>query len=139
MGLVKETVLNGYLFEIVEEDIVLSLKSYSFENSSFVLYISNGDSVFEKEFKNYIESYNLVDKIIFLNGWNKLNSNFAVKFKKEMFDSRIQDISVDALQQANLYYFENGKIVSLLYKDKQKISMLDVKNYLESIGDVIDD
>lgn len=140
MDMLKSSALSGVLFEIADEDVFLNLKSYSLENSDFFLYISHEpESSFEESFKDYINARGLKEDIIYLNGWNKLDKDFVGQFKKEMFAVQLKNVSLKALTQSNLYYFKNGKVVSLLYDEVRDINMNDVNSYIESFGEIESD
>ncbi len=136
MNISKNSVLNGFLYEITEDDIILNLESYSIDNPSFFLYILNhNNSSFDSQFKDFIISNNLNEDIIYLNGWNKLTTKFATSFKANMFVDSLKDFPIVALKQSNIYFFENGKVVSALYDEKNNINIEDVKKYIESFGE----
>ena len=85
------------------------------------------------EFKQFIIDYSLKDNVIYLNGWNKLSSNFVKSFKSRMFSSDLNDVSIIALRQSNIYEFKNGKVVRILYKQKEKINMSDVRIFMNEV------
>ena len=135
MDKMQTSVLSGFLYEIKQEDFILNLKSYALDNPSFILYISNHrNSTFDLEFKQYVIENELIDNIIYFDGWNQLNNNFVKVFRSEFFSSNM-DINLMGLKQTNLYTYQEGNIVNVLYKNKQEIDMNDVKLYLESYGD----
>lgn len=136
MGLTKKSILSGSLYEITEESALLNLKSYAIDNPSFFLYISNHSSTaFELEFQKYIVNTDLQDNIVYLNGWNKLDTEFVKKFQNELFDSSLNNISYLYLKQSNLYFFKDGKVIDILYQERKNIVIEDVKKFIESIGE----
>lgn len=137
MGITKKTVLSGFLYEIPEEAAIINLKSYSMDNPNFFLYISNdSNSDFELLLKDYLIDSSLNDSVVYLNGWNKLDTQFINEFQKELFVDSLKGISSLALKQSNIYAFQEGKVVDVLYKEKEKIVIEDVKNFIESFGEV---
>ena len=135
MNIEKKSVLTGFLYEITDDNILDNLESYAIDNSNFFLYISNhnNSSDFDMEFKQFIIDYSLKDNVIYLNGWNKLSSNFVKSFKSRMFSSDLSDVSIIALRQSNIYEFKNGKVVRILYKQKEKINMSDVRIFMNEV------
>lgn len=135
MNIEKKSVLTGFLYEITDDNILDNLESYAIDNSNFFLYISNhnNSSDFDMEFKQFIIDYSLKDNVIYLNGWNKLSSNFVKSFKSRMFSSDLNDVSIIALRQSNIYEFKNGKVVRILYKQKEKINMTDVRDFMNEV------
>ena len=135
MNIEKKSVLTGFLYEITDDNILDNLESYAIDNSNFFLYISNhnNSSDFDMEFKQFIIDYSLKDNVIYLNGWNKLSSNFVKSFKSRMFSSDLNDVSIIALRQSNIYEFKNGKVVRILYKQKEKINMSDVRIFMNEV------
>lgn len=135
MNIEKKSVLTGFLYEITDNNILDNLESYAIDNSDFFLYISNhnNSSDFDVEFKQFIADYSLKDNVIYLNGWNKLSSNFVKNFKSRMFSSDLSDVSIIALRQSNIYEFKNGKVVRILYKQKEKINMSDVRIFMNEV------
>ena len=135
MNIEKKSVLTGFLYEISDDNILNNLESYAIDNSDFFLYISNhnNSSDFDMDFKQFIADYSLKDNVIYLNGWNKLSSNFVKSFKSRMFSSDLSDVSIIALRQSNIYEFKNGKVIRILYKQKEKINMSDVRIFMNEV------
>lgn len=135
MNIEKKSVLTGFLYEITDNNILDNLESYAIDNSNFFLYISNhnNSSDFDMEFKQFIIDYSLKDNVIYLNGWNKLSSNFVKSFKSRMFSSDLNDVSIIALRQSNIYEFKNGKVARILYNQKEKINMSDVRIFMNEV------
>ena len=135
MNIEKKSVLTGFLYEITDDNILDNLESYAIDNSNFFLYISNhnNSSDFDMEFKQFIIYYSLKDNVIYLNGWNKLSSNFVKSFKSRMFSSDLSDVSIIALRQSNIYEFKNGKVVRILYKQKERINISDVRDFMNEV------
>lgn len=135
MNIEKKSVLTGFLYEITDDNILDNLESYAIDNSNFFLYISNhnNSSDFDMEFKQFIIDYSLKDNVIYLNGWNKLSSNFVKSFKSIMFSSDLNDVSIIALRQSNIYEFKNGKVARILYNQKEKINMSDVRIFMNEV------
>lgn len=135
MNIEKKSVLTGFLYEITDDNILDNLESYAIDNSNFFLYISNhnNSSDFDMEFKQFIIDYSLKDNVIYLNGWNKLSSNFVKSFKSRMFSSDLNDVSIIALRQSNIYEFKNGKVARILYNQKEKINMSDVRIFMNGV------
>lgn len=135
MNIEKKSVLTGFLYEITDDNILNNLESYAIDNSDFFLYISNhnNSSDFDMDFKQFIADYSLKDNVIYLNGWNKLSSNFVKSFKSRMFSSDLSDVSIIALRQSNIYEFKNGKVTRILYKQKEKINMSDVRIFMNEV------
>ena len=135
MNIEKKSVLTGFLYEITDDNILDNLESYAIDNSNFFLYISNhnNSSDFDMEFKQFIIDYSLKDNVIYLNGWNKLSSNFVKSFKSRMFSSDLNDVSIIALRQSNIYEFKNGKVARILYNQKEKINMSDIRIFMNEV------
>lgn len=135
MNIEKKSVLTGFLYEITDDNILDNLESYAIDNSNFFLYISNhnNSSDFDMEFKQFIIDYSLKDNVIYLNGWNKLSSNFVKSFKSRMFSSDLNDVSIIALRQSNIYEFKNGKVARILYNQKGKINMSDIRIFMNEV------
>lgn len=135
MNIEKKSVLTGFLYEITDDNILDNLESYAIDNSNFFLYISNHNNSgdFDMEFKQFIIDYSLKDNVIYLNGWNKLSSNFVKNFKSRMFSSDLNDVSIIALRQSNIYEFKNGKVARALYNQKEKINMSDVRIFMNEV------
>lgn len=135
MNIEKKSVLTGFLYEITDDNILDNLENYAIDNSNFFLYISNhnNSSDFDMEFKQFIIDYSLKDNVIYLNGWNKLSSNFVKSFKSRMFSSDLNDVSIIALRQSNIYEFKNGKVARILYNQKEKINMSDVRIFMNGV------
>lgn len=138
MEIEKKSDLSGFVHQLPNEDTLINLKNYAIDNPNFFLYISNhnGGSSFEKDFKNYILSCNLKESIVYLNGWNKLNTKFVKNFKNDLFDYSVKNVDIFALMQSNIYEFKDGMVVNILYKNKKSINIEDAKKFIESSGDV---
>lgn len=138
--IVKHSILSGFLYEIPQQDVIENLNSYVIDNPNFFLYIANhSDEEFEIEFKDYINDNNLKEHIIYFNGWNQLDSTFVSDFKNNFVVSYFKSIDSKAYKQSNIYTYQNGKVVGMLYNKKVKINIEDVKNYIEKYGDKIYD
>ena len=138
--IVKHSILSDFLYEIPQQDVIENLSSYVIDNPNFFLYIANhSDEQFENEFKNYIIDNNLKEHIIYFNGWNQIDSEFVSDFKKNFVVSYFKSIDSKAYKQSNIYTYQNGKVVDMLYNKKVKINIEDVKNYIEKYGDKIYD
>lgn len=138
MNIGKKSPLTGFLYEISNENIIDNLENYAMDNYEFYLYISNhnGNSDFDLNFKEYITNNNMKDQIIYLNGWNKLSHDFAQRFKNRLFSTNLNSVSFASLQQSNLYKFQNGKVIAVLYEDKSNINLNDIQKFIESFGDM---
>lgn len=119
------------LYEIKEND----LKSYLVENRRIIIYTSDSlnPSIeeFEKDFRNYIVENELSKEIIYLN-LNQVSSNFYATLKERYL---IEDLKKNNIvtEQANIYLFEDGKIVEVLYKEEASISLKEVVAFLDRI------
>ena len=134
-----ENVLNGFMPEIGEKDIVLNLKSYAVDNSLFVLYISDIENEkFDKQFKDYLTNNPSPYPIIYVDS-NNLNKKIIRDLRDELSSGTTEMISEDAFLHANLFLIENGEIKSSLYENERNINIIDVDNYFKIIGGVEND
>lgn len=133
-------ILSKYVYNLNGDNFLDNLKNYSLDNNQFVLYISiDKNNEFNNEFKDYIVNNNLKEKIVYLKLYKNYNNSYLKDFKNIFFDENIKNIDLQYLNQSNLYFFENGKVVDILYKSKKSINTFDVKNYINGLGDYIND
>lgn len=138
--IVKHSILNGFLYALSQQEVIENLDSYVIDNPNFFLYIANhSDENFEKDFKNYIIDNDLKEHIIYFNGWNQLDDNFANEFINNFVDSRFKSLDLKVYKQSNIYTYQNGKVVDMLYTKRANINIEDVKKYIEKYGDEIYD
>lgn len=135
MANLKKSVLDEVLYEVTDDNVLLNIENYSIDNPVFFLYISNNTDSFEADFKEYIISNNLSKNIIYFDGFSKLNTSLVSEFKNYLFIDSLKSISTNSLKQSNLYFFKNGKVINILYKEKRSINIDDVANFIESIGE----
>ena len=136
----KGSVLSNFLHEVNNEDVLINLSNYAVDNPNFYLYIANSaDEEFEEEFRKYIIEHGLKTQIVYFNAYNKLDKKFIKEFKRKFFSSELQKIDEKSLIQSNLYTYEDGKIVDVLYENSQKINLIDVKIYMERNGEIVYD
>ena len=50
-----------------------------------------------------------------------------------MFSSDLNDVSIIALRQSNIYEFKNGKVARILYNQKEKINMSDIRIFMNEV------
>lgn len=124
------------LYEIKEED----LKSYLVENTDSVIYVSHAsdDSLitFEEDFKNYIAKNEISREIIYLN-LDKVSSTFYETLKEKYSNDYIRSKENIVFNQANIFIVEEGKIRSILYEQKNTITLSDVEYFLKT-NDVVE-
>lgn len=119
------------LYEIKEND----LKNYIVENRKTIIYTSDSLNFsiekFERSFRDYIVKNELSKEIIYLN-LNQVSSDFYASIKEKYFDSSLKNVEIP-LNQTNIYVFEDGKIIDILYKESKMVSLEDVKVFLDRI------
>lgn len=135
----KESVLNGVIPEIGEDNIVLNLQNYSVDNSKFVLYILHPDNEhFNEQLRDYVVENQPIYPIVYIYSSN-LNKQIINQLKNELLSSHLQYLSDECFLQSNFYLFSDGKIKDVLHKEEKDIQIEDVKVYLDSLGDVAND
>ena len=112
------------------------LSTYLVENRDIILYLSSSsdDSInqFENEFRDYILNNHLSQDILYLNTKN-VSKSFFKNFKKNYFADNLKSSNIEVINQPNLYLIENGKVTSVMYKNKQDINIKDVENFIEEL------
>ena len=134
----SNSIMDGYLLEIGENEIIVNLSNYIIDNPNTVLYVSYGNDShiknFEKEFKKYINDNNIKHSFVYVD-LNRLDdNNFTNEFKDNFFSNELKNKNFKLEKQSNLFVFKAGKIKSILYYSKQPINMVDVNVYLENEG-----
>lgn len=118
-----------HVYEIDEK----SLRNYIVENDSFILYIADREEEnlndFEKKLGNYLTKKEYTKNIIYLN-LDDVSETFYKNIKKEYFSKKLKDKSFS--KQTNLLYFENKKVVDILYSKQSKIEEEHFKNFIEN-------
>jgi len=128
----NNSIMSGYLAEIQEDGIIDNLTNYLIDNPNTVLYMSFGNDAsvkeFEYEFKVMIDEYNLSSQFIYID-LNLVNDkNFISSIQNQFFDEKLQNLNLE--KQSNIFLFEEGKVVDVLYSSEQTINLFDVKRFL---------
>ncbi len=117
------------LSEIKEND----LKSYVVENRKIIIYASYSSDFsienFESQFREYIINHELTKEIVYLN-LSQVGSKFYDTLKDKYFIDDLKKVTLPK-GQANMYAFENGKIVDILYRDSANITLNDAITFLQ--------
>lgn len=132
----NNSIMTGYLLEIGEDEVILNLTNYVLDNPNTILYMSYGNDAtvkdFEKEFKNVINEYNIKASFIYIDLNMISNKKFSSELKDTFFSEELINKGIEVLKQPNLFIFEDGKIIDVLYSAKQQINIDDIKRYLTS-------
>ena len=100
----------------------------------FLLYIKNRDSKsLHQEFKKYIKSNDLNLKIVYFDGRNNIDNEFTQRFKKSFLMGNFSWLQQNVLKQSNIYVFENGQVVNILYEKSKNITISDIKKFIEGV------
>lgn len=130
----NNSVMSGYLSEIGEEAIIENISNYVIDNPDCILYISFGNDQsiknFENEFKNFINKYEIESEFIYADLNLISNKNFMTELQEQFFSDVLKNSNMELNKQSNLFIFENGKVVDILYFSKKTIKLDDVKAFL---------
>lgn len=130
----NNSIMSGYLSEIREEGVIANLTNYVLDNPSNLLYVSfgNDSSVkdFENEFKDLINKHNVSSNFIYIDLNIVNDKNIMVDIQENFFDEDLKNKNIIVERQSNIFVFENGKIVDVLYTSKSNINLNDVKRLL---------
>ena len=130
----NNSVMSGYLSEIQEVGVIDNLTNYVLDNPNALLYVSFGNDSsikeFENEFKNLIVTNNISSNFIYIDLNYVTDKNFVLSIKENFFSEELKNKNIKLEKQSNIFVFENGKIVDILYSSKQNINLVDVKRFL---------
>ncbi|HPF83450.1 MAG TPA: hypothetical protein PLV83_04735 [Bacilli bacterium] len=124
---------NSIVAEVLSEIEAPTISSYLLDNPTTVIYIasSNDQEIksFEKKFKKYIKEEDLNNNIIYFD-----SINLTPEYINELLIGYAGNelINLKNIVTPNMLYFENGKIVDILYAKKANIKLDDVKEFLEN-------
>ena len=110
-----------------------NVEEYLIENHDVIMYISDSSN---ENFKEYEET---LKKLIIKKELEKNIIYFDTKdLSDEYLKEFLQNYAVDNLKdvniiEPNLFVFENGKIATILYKDKQVLRATDIVYIVEDI------
>lgn len=131
----KDNVLSKFISEISYDE----LPNYIMDNPDAIVYLSANDNnnytVFEKDFMNYIKENNLINAIVYFDT-KKIEENDLITIKATYFEENLTSANFDTFP--NLIIFENGKVVDILYKDKEDITLEKIKNIIEKYEETDD-
>lgn len=131
----NNSVMSGYLSEVQEDGIIDNLTNYVLDNPNGLLYISFGNDSsiknFENDFKNLIGKYNIKSNFIYVDLNSVTDKNFIKNIQENFFSTDLKNKNINLTKQSNIFVFENGNIVDVLYNSKQQINLDDVKRFLE--------
>lgn len=132
---VEPSVLSGYLLELGEKEIMTNLSNYVLDNPDTILYVSYGNdkylTQFEKEFKELIKEYNIKNSFVFVDLNMVSSKNFLSDLRNSFFSDDLNNNYIKLERQSNMFLFNDGKIVKLLYYAEQKINIEDVIKFLK--------
>lgn len=110
-------------------------ENYVLENTNSIIYVASSmdDSIndFELEFKDLIKKIGIENQIVYLD-LEKVSVKELNELKNKYFSENLKDFIFS--KYTNLLIMENGKVVSVLYNEKQEIKIEDVKSLLSSRG-----
>ncbi len=114
-----------------------SLSNYIVENDEFILYVTNREesnlNSFEKKLGNYLTKKEYNKNIIYLD-LTSVSNSFYKDFRNQYFDKKLQKKKF--LKQTNLFYFEDDKVVDMLYSDKTEKDIDDFKKFIDDHNNV---
>lgn len=127
---------NPYIEHVYQID-EHSLSNYVIENNSFILYVADTSEEeiksFEKKLGKYLTKKEYNKDIIYLD-LNDVDVSFYSKFKKKYFHKRLSNINL--MKQTNLLYFEDKKVVDVLYTDYSKLNIDDFEDFIDKHADM---
>ena len=130
----NNSVMSGYLSEIQENGVIDNLTNYVLDNPNTLLYVSfgNDSSVkgFEDEFKRLIVTKNISSNFIYIDLNYVTDKNFVSNIKNSFFSEELKNKNLKLEKQSILFVFEGGKIVDVLYSNRQNINLADVTRFL---------
>lgn len=110
-------------------------ENYVLENTNSIIYVASSvdDSIndFELEFKDLIKKIGIENQIVYLD-LEKISVKELNELKDKYFLDNLKVFNFS--KYTNLLIMENGKVVSVLYNEKQEIKIEDVKALLSSRG-----
>ncbi|MBE6152584.1 MAG: hypothetical protein E7165_04665 [Firmicutes bacterium] len=130
----NNSVMSGYLSEIQENGVIDNLTNYVLDNPNTLLYVSYGNDSsvkrFEDEFKRLIVTKNISSNFIYIDLNYVTDKNFVLNIKNSFFSEELKNKNLKLEKQSNIFVFENGKIIDVLYGNRQNISLTDVTRFL---------
>lgn len=130
----NNSIMSGYLSEVQEEGIIDNLTNYVMDNPKCLLYVSFGNDAsikdFEYEFKNLIGKHNINSYFIYVDLNLVTDKKFISNVQQNFFSDELKNKNINLERQSNIFVFENGKIVDILYSSKQIINLNDVQRLL---------
>lgn len=139
----NNSVMSGYLAEIQEDGIIDNLTNYVLDNPNTLLYVSFGNDVsikdFENEFKYLISKHNISSDFIYIDLNLVSDKNFISNIQNNFLSEDLKNKNIKLDKQSNIFVFENGKIVDVLYNSKQTIDLEDVQRFLIKHGVIEND
>ena len=130
----NNSVMSGYLSEIQENGVIDNLTNYVLDNPNTLLYVSYGNDSsvkrFEDEFKRLIVTKNISSNFIYIDLNYVTDKNFVLNIKNSFFSEELKNKNLKLEKQSNIFIFENGKIIDVLYGNRQNISLTDVTRFL---------
>ena len=130
----NNSVMSGYLSEIQENGVIDNLTNYVLDNPNTLLYVSYGNDSsvkrFEDEFKRLIVTKNISSNFIYIDLNYVTDKNFVLNIKNSFFSEELKNKNLKLEKQSNIFILENGKIIDVLYGNRQNISLTDVTRFL---------
>lgn len=117
-----------------------SIESYLLDNGEVIIYVSKSNDQtikdFEKKFKKYISSNDLVDNIIYFDA-----VDLEQEYINDLFTRYIGPTfkKFKQIVVPNLIYFSNGEIVDILYVKENEITMSAVKKFMKRNNVIVND
>jgi len=130
----NNSVLSGYLAEINEDKLLDNLTNYLVDNPNTLLYISYGNDAtikdFENDFKDLISKHNVRSSFIYIDLNTVLDKNFIFSLQDGFFSEELKEKNIELKRQSNIFIFDQGKIIDVLYGYEEAINLMDVKIFL---------
>lgn len=127
----KNSVMANYLVVVNDEEF----NNYVLENQNAIIYFSNSKdeekNEFEEKLKKIISQLGIENQMVFLNNKNMNEKSFS-KIKNKYFDESLKNENIGIF--TNIFIMENGKITTVLYKEKKQINIDDVIELLTNKG-----
>ncbi len=125
----NDAYINDTLTELNEAD----LDSYIIDNPNAIVYFSNNNSEtdkIEKELVTYINDAQLTDKMVYIDDKAIESNDFYYNFTNKYFSKELIDKNVSFSNMPNIVVFEEGKVVDIIIKETDKVTIEDIKSIL---------
>ncbi len=128
--IVSENNNDAYISNVITELKEADVESYIVDNPNAIIYFSNHNDEsndLEKELEKYITESQLAENIVFIDNRKLESKDFYYNFTNKYFSQDLLNKNVTFAKVPNIVVFENGKIIDIIVKENEQITIYDIK------------